>query len=160
MIIISPNNTNIANNNNYFIHMNEDQLLPKEDLVNFFLNLGMDDMSRTGWYEQQFIKMEYSRICKKDYYLLWDSDTIPIRNINMFDNNKPIFDMRKEHHSPYFNSLNRLIHDLHFSKFSYISEHMLIKTEYMKNLLDIIENNTNLPGKKYWEKLFYQLIKK
>ena len=82
--------------------MNEDQLLPKEDLVNFFLNLDVNDMSLTGWYEQQFIKMEY---------------TIPIRNIHILDNNKPIFDMKKEHHSHYFNSLNRLIHDLHLSKY-------------------------------------------
>ena len=143
--IISPNNTNDVNSNSYFIHMNEDQLLPKEDLVNFFLNLGINDISRTDLYEQQFIKMEY---------------TIPIRNIHIFDNNKPIFDMRKEHHSPYFNSLNRLIHDLLFQniKYSYISEHMLIKTEYMKTLWDIIENN-NLPDKKYWEKIVLSIDK-
>ena len=143
--IISPNNTNDVNSNSYFIHMNEDQLLPKEDLVNFFLNLGINDISRTDLYEQQFIKMEY---------------TIPIRNIHIFDNNKPIFDMRKEHHSPYFNSLNRLIHDLLFQniKYSYISEYMLIKNEYMKTLWDIIENN-NLPDKKYWEKIILSIDK-
>ena len=45
MIIISPNNTNIVNSNNYFIHMNESKLLPKEDLVNFFLNLSINDTS-------------------------------------------------------------------------------------------------------------------
>ena len=45
MIIISHNNINIVNSNNYFIHMNENQLLPKEDLVNFFLNLGINHTS-------------------------------------------------------------------------------------------------------------------
>ena len=56
----------------------------------------------------------------------------------MFDNNNSIFDMKKEHRSPFFNPLNRLIHEYYFSKYSDISEHLLIKTEYMKTPLDII----------------------
>ena len=42
-------------------------------------------------------------------------------NIKMLDNNRPIFVMKKEHHSPYFTTLNRLIHDYHFPKYSYVS---------------------------------------
>lgn len=43
-------------------------------------------------------------------------------------------------------------------KYSYISEHMLIKNEYMKTLWDIIENN-NLPDKKYWKKIVLSIDK-
>ena len=46
--------------------------------------------------------MSYSRICKDEYYLLWDSNTIPIRPINMFKNGHPLFDMKLEHHTQYF----------------------------------------------------------
>ena len=44
-------------------------------------------------------------------------------------------------------------------KYSYISEHMLIKTEYMKTLWDIIESNNNWPGKNYWEKIILSIDK-
>ena len=40
--------------------------------------------------------MSYARICKNEYYLLWDSDTIPIKQIKLFDNERPIFDIKDE----------------------------------------------------------------
>ena len=110
-----------------------------------------------NWYHQQFLKMSYSRICEKEYYLLWDSDTIPIKHINMFENENPIFDMKDEHHLAYFKTLHRLIPNLHFSRHSYISEHMIIKTEYMNNLLDKIEKNYNIQGKYFWEKILMSI---
>ena len=103
--------------------------------------------------------MSYSRICQKEYYLLWDSDTIPIKPIKMFEKRNPIFDMQNDYYLPYFITLERIIPGLKFSRFSYISEHMLIKTEYMRNLLDKIENNTFLPGKMFWEKILMSIDK-
>ena len=38
----------------------------------------------TGWYYQQFLKWEYARQCKDEYYLVWDGDTIPCRPLSMF----------------------------------------------------------------------------
>ena len=108
---------------------------------------------RDSWYEQQFLKMAYSRMCQKEFYLVWDSDTIPIKKIEMFDNLNPFFDMKTEHHIPYFNTMELLIPGLHFFNRSYISEHMMIKTEYMKNLLDTLEKNSKIPGKLFWEKI-------
>ena len=159
MILISDTNSNFLYKKDSIKIINEDLLLPKINLIKIFINLGINDTSRVGWYEQQFLKMEYSKICNNDYYLLWDSDTIPIKPVKMFDNDKPIFDLKKEHHSPYFVTLNRLIPNLHFIKYSYISEHMLIKTEFMKRLIDSIENNYNLNGKKYWEKIILSIDK-
>ena len=117
-----------------------------------FTKRGITESKRLGWYEQQFLKMSYSRVCDNEYYLLWDSDTFPVKPVQMFENGHPIFDMKTEHHSAYFTTINRLIKNLHFSKFSYISEHMLIKTEYMRNLLDDIEHNSNIYGNMFWEK--------
>ena len=42
--------------------------------------------------------MSYSRICQKEYYLLWDSDTIPIKPIKMFEKRNPIFDMQNDYY--------------------------------------------------------------
>jgi hypothetical protein len=157
MVIISKNNPKIINENISTIFINEEQLIQRENLISIFNKLGINETGRVNWYLQQFLKMSYSRICKNEYYLLWDSDTIPIRHINMFDNGHPLFDMKDEHHSPYFVTLQRLIPNLYFSKQSYISEHMIIKTEYMNNLLEQIENNNIISGKYFWEKILMSI---
>ncbi len=62
--------------------------------------------------------------------------------------------MKTEYHKPYFNTIKRLFpFEIKFSNRSYISEHMMVKTEYMKNLITDIENNSKLPGKLFWEKI-------
>lgn len=160
MIIIAPNTSNILAQNISSIIIDEDILVPKENLIKIFNIRGINKTDRIGWYEQQFLKMSYSRICKNDYYLLWDADTIPIKKINMFDNGYPIFDIKSEHHQPYFNTLKLLLPNLRFSKFSYISEHMIIKTEFMKNLLEQIEKNTIIEGKNFWDKILMSIDKK
>ena len=135
------------------------KLVPKENLGSIFFKRGIIDTNRLGWYQQQFLKMGYSRICKNDYYLIWDSDTFPTKKIEMFENGTPIFDMKTEHHSAYFITMNHLFDNLHKSKYSYISEHMIIKTEFMKKLLDDIENNKKIPGKMFWEKILISIDK-
>ena len=50
--------------------------------------------SKPGWYYQQFLKMAYASKCECGYYMSWDSDTIPLRRIEMFDReDRPYFDM-------------------------------------------------------------------
>ena len=154
IILIIPTN-NIPNKFNgtsiYFV--NENILVPKTRINEFLWKMRGIRINRVNWYEQQFLKMAYSRICKKEYYLVWDEDTIPLRPIKMFQCNHPIFDMALEHNTPYFNTIERLIPGLKIFKQSYISEHMMVKTELMRNLLDIIEMNNNIPGKEFWEKI-------
>ena len=157
MIIISKNNSKIINDNISTVIINEEQLIKRENLIAIFNKRGINEKNRIYWYHQQFLKMSYSRICEKEYYLLWDSDTIPIKHINMFDNKNPIFDMKDEHHSAYFKTLQCLMPNLHFSRQSYISEHMIIKTEYMNNLLDKIENNNDILGNFFWEKIIMSI---
>ena len=161
MIIIVPNNSELAKEkNNSLYYINEEELVRKEDLITIFNIRGINETKRINWYEQQFLKMSYSRICRNEYYLIWDSDTIPIKHINMFDDGHPIFDMKNEYHYPYFITLERLLPHLSFSKMSYISEHMIIKTEFMNNLLDQIENNILIPGKFFWEKILMSIDEK
>ncbi len=93
---------------------------------------------RTGWYFQQFLKLGYSLICEDEYYISWDSDTIPIRNISMFENGKPIFDIKTEHHQPYFDTIKELFGFDKIINGSFISEHMLFKTEYVKQMINCL----------------------
>lgn len=80
---------------------------------------------RAGWYFQQFIKLGYSSMCKYDYYLSWDADTIPIRKISMFNSGRPIFDIKNEYHKPYFDTMYNLLGLNKIISGSYISEHMI-----------------------------------
>jgi hypothetical protein len=153
IIIIAPDKIKEPDNLKKIIIIKEDSLVPKSSLINLFAKRGITEYKRLGWYEQQFLKMAYSRVCKNDYYLIWDSDTFPVKPVQMFEKGSPIFDMKTEHHSAYFTTINRLIPKLHFSKLSYISEHMLVKTEYMKNILSDIEHNSNISGNMFWEKI-------
>lgn len=113
-----------------------------------------EDGKRTGWYVQQFIKMGYSRLCNDDYYLLWDSDTVPVKPVKMFDGSVPFFDCKKEYHKDYFDTIGKLLPGLKkCQEGSFISEHMLINTTLMREMLDAIEENGDIEGKSFEEKI-------
>ena len=38
----------------------------------------------TGWYFQQFLKIQYALLCEDEYYMVWDGDTIPCKEVVMF----------------------------------------------------------------------------
>ena len=110
----------------------------------------------TGWYYQQFLKMQYALICSDEYYMVWDGDTIPCRKINMFtkDTKQPYIDLKHEYHPEYFETMGKVLPG--FRKVierSFISEHMLIKCDIMKNLINDIEKNEDIKGEKFWEKI-------
>ncbi len=110
----------------------------------------------TGWYYQQFLKMQYAFLCQDEYYMVWDGDTIPCRQVNMFhpETGKPYLDMKHEHHKEYFDTMSTILPG--FGKVierSFISEHMLFRVDIMRNLITDIEKNENIPGKKFWEKI-------
>lgn len=111
--------------------------------------------SRPGWYYQQFLKMAYSVICEDEYYMSWDADTLPLRDISMFDENgKPYFDVKSEYIPGYFNTIKRLFGFNKLYEKSFISEHMIFKTEYMRQMISEMEM---LPfkGERFFEKIFY-----
>lgn len=112
-------------------------------------------VGRSGWYIQQFLKMIYCRLCHNKFYLIWDSDTIPIKKVSMFSNDgKPIFDVKTEFNKPYFITLKRIFPKLGKKyKFSFISEHMIINTNLMKNMIKRITFNKNLIGNTWYEKI-------
>ena len=65
---------------------------------------------RFGWYYQQFLKMEFARSrYAKDYYLIWDSDTIPLNPVSFLTPEKMVFTPKTEYHEPYFRTMQALI---------------------------------------------------
>lgn len=148
----------IENNSNFnisFQFINQKNLVNITKVQNLMKKKGINSKRKSGWYIQQFLKMEYSKICNSQYYLIWDSDTIPIRKISMFDEeNKPYFDVKTEYWKAYFRTLKKIFPELgKIYNFSFISEHMMIKTEIMKNLVNKIESNKSLKGETWYEKV-------
>jgi hypothetical protein len=110
----------------------------------------------TGWYYQQFLKMQYSSICKDEYYLAWDGDTVPCRKINMFstETDTPYLDLKYEYHPDYFDTMARILPGLKKAiEKSFISEHMLFRCDIMRKLIRDIESNESIPGNRFWEKI-------
>lgn len=110
----------------------------------------------TGWYYQQFLKMQYSLICQDDYYLVWDGDTIPCTPFTMFheDGVTPFFDLKREYHEEYFVTMGKLFPGIHKCiEPSFISEHMLMKCDIMKSLIADIMKNEQLSGESFYERI-------
>lgn len=110
---------------------------------------------RFGWYIQQFVKMQFSRFTNDDYYFVWDSDTIPLRAVEMFsDDGRPYFDMKTEYHQPYFDTISRLLPGVKKAvNKSFISEHMIIRAEYMREMIREIESSAVVEGSNFQEKI-------
>ena len=114
---------------------------------------------RTGWYFQQFLKLGYARICEKEYFLTWDSDTLPLTGIGFFN----------EEEKPYLDVLPPVAEDAAYSvtignlwpngsvkkhhDVSYIAEHMMFKTDVVREMLNEIEANGVLEGETFYEKI-------
>lgn len=139
--------------------INEDEILPFASVHAVMQDvLQREDVPRgvTGWYYQQFLKMQYSLICKDDYYLVWDGDTIPCKPFTMFheDGVTPFLDLKREYHEEYFVTMGKLLPGMHKCiEPSFISEHMLMKCEIMKNLIADIMKNPNLTGDSFFERI-------
>lgn len=98
---------------------------------------------RTNWYFQQFIKMSISGHPEiSEYYLIWDSDTILLKPTAFFDeSNRVLINPANEYHRPYFDSIERILNIKRQVSFSFISEHFMVKKEYMQILIQNISAN-------------------
>ncbi len=113
--------------------------------------------SKPGWYYQQFLKMSFSDICEDEYYMSWDADTIPLRETEMFDpQGRPYFDVKTEYLQSYFRTIKKVWGYDKAIEPSFISEHMIFKTSFMKELIAETEA-LDIKGEKYYEKIFFSL---
>ena len=120
--------------------------------------LGDQEMPRgvTGWYYQQFLKLNYANICEDEYYMTWDGDTIPCARFDMFseETGLPCLDMKRELHEEYFITMPRLLPGVKkVMEKSFISEHMLFRVDIVKEMIAAIEANDVIPGTHFWEKI-------
>jgi len=103
-----------------------------------------------GWYLQQFDKLAFSfQPSSDDYYLIWDSDTVPLRPLEFFDaDNKMCFTISDEEHPPYLENFRKLLRQEPQREFSFIAQHMIVQKSVAREMLGRIE--TNFPGNDSW----------
>lgn len=157
IVIISKVDLNLDTNVDY-VFIDENKLYQGLSYERIKQIIEMRDkfaVKRTGWYLQQFLKYSYAYICEEDYYISWDADTIPLRRIEMFENGSPVFDVKEEHHLPYFTTINKLFsHEIRrYGDFSFISEHMIFDKKCVIKMLSDIDGNHNLRGENVFEKI-------
>lgn len=103
------------------------------------------DQGRAGWYFQQFLKMASSELEEiAEYYLIWDSDTILLKKVDFFSIDRRILvNPKTENHKPYFQLIHKLLDIEKQVDFSFISEHLMVKREYMRILLETLRSKAS-----------------
>ncbi|MBO6241721.1 MAG: hypothetical protein J6O61_12920 [Butyrivibrio sp.] len=157
--IIESDKANDIFTNHSIEFINETSLLDIDPLRPVFNSLITPENNlkptAINWYYQQFLKMSYALICKSPYYLCWDSDTLPLKKIEMFNSDgKPYFDIKSEHNEVYFKTIEKLFGFGKIIEKSFVSEHMLFKVDLMKEMLSEIER-TDFSGEHFSEKILY-----
>ncbi len=100
--------------------------------------------SRDGWYLQQLLKLHCSFVIKDmlDDYLIVDSDTLFLKQIEFKSGERYFFNMSDENHTPYFEHMKRLHPTFEkVSKFSGISHHMIFNRKLVREMMDMVEKN-------------------
>ena len=137
--------------------INENEFVDVQKIKALYASQTGEEDSHVGWYVQQFIKLNYSRFTNDDYYLIWDSDTVPVRDITLQTRTppqQPYFDIKTHHHEPYFRTISKILPGVSKKiQGSFISEHMLINSQYMREMLSEIENNPELIGENFAERI-------
>ncbi len=106
---------------------------------------------RTGWYYQQLLKLGYAFLSEDDYYITWDADMIPLKEISFFDSkNHPLFSTSNEYNPWYFITSKELLNLNKCIKRSFISEHMVFNKKIVKKMLAEIESNS---GEKWYDRI-------
>lgn len=105
-----------------------------------------------GWFLQQFIKLGFAQTpYAKDYYLTWDADTLPLSKICFFENQHPLFTIKKEYHKAYFETIQNLFGYSKVVDYSFIAEHMMFKVSVVREMLEKIGHGGG-EDKKWFEK--------
>lgn len=127
--------------------LDEDRCIPGIDLaaIQHILNQKTGSPRRSGWYFQQFLKIHACTFTGiADHYLIWDSDTILLQALDFFDEQgRVLVTPTKRHHKPYFEAIRRLLGLDKQTDYSFVAEHLMVKTTYMQELLEYLKTSAS-----------------
>jgi hypothetical protein len=100
-------------------------------------------LNRNGWYLQQLLKLYAGIVIPGilDRYLVIDSDTFFLKPTTFIENDKCLYNYGTEYHEGYFQHISRLNKDIKKvdSAKSGICHHMIFETQYLRELMMMIE---------------------
>lgn len=101
------------------------------------------NISKLGWYLQQFIKINASRANNEDdYILIWDADTVPVRKLSFFNkSSKLIYYKGDENHEPYFDFIKKILGLEKLVNFSFIAQCFPLKVEWLNSFCNHISSD-------------------
>lgn len=118
----------------------------KESLIlsGLLKRVNIKDIFLRKWYLQQILKIELiSRSPVGKRILVWDGDTIPFKNISLYRKGLFRFYKGEEHHKLYFDTILNLLGIYKSVNFSFISQHIVYKSDWAKLMINCIERNSN-----------------
>ncbi len=134
--------------------VDEDHLIPSVDLgvVKAFLSEKGANVGHAGWYFQQFLKMAACTLQNiAPHYLIWDADTVMLRTMSFFDDDgRALLAMQTEYNPEYFRTYQRLLSMERSATFSFIAEHMMVRTTFMRELIEAINKGSLTNGQWVW----------
>jgi hypothetical protein len=105
-----------------------------------------NNKSRASWYYQQLIKLSALQrlpATDEDVLVIWDGDTIPLRNINFINADGKLNYFRgSEYHLPYFVTIQRLLGMTKLVDFSFIAQCFPIYRRWIKELINTMQLRT------------------
>ncbi len=145
-------------------YIRQEKLLLREEIQNWFSEK-QNEGSRADleecleedaeWYYQQFLTMQYARICKDEYYLIWSEDALPCRENRFWaDDGKPFLDICTELYESEDDVIQALVPGWkRMIGKTFLSRHLLVNVKCMCDLLAKIEQNDAIAGKRFPEKV-------
>ncbi len=94
-----------------------------------------------GWYFQQILKLAAANLVATDYYLVVDSDTIFLNDIDFFnENGKPLYAIGTEYLQWYFDTFEKLLGFKAEREYSFTCHHMIYKRDIVLEMLERFSN--------------------
>ncbi|OQB94693.1 MAG: hypothetical protein BWX81_02341 [Spirochaetes bacterium ADurb.Bin110] len=129
-------------------YLDEDTVVPGLSLaaVKHCIQAHGGNGDRAGWYFKQLLLLAYAtQPSPYRYYLVWDTDTIPVRPLSFFDEtSRVLMTTKKELHATYFRTMERLIGIGKVAHDSFIAEHMMFERPHVLRLLACIMNHVSI----------------
>jgi hypothetical protein len=109
-------------------------------------NIDIGSVDRFGWFYQQILKIEAMKIGgPDDINVIWDADTVALRNFNLIKEEKIYYRHFHHHHEAYFTTIKFLLDINKSYDKSFIAQVFPAKVFWIKNMISEIESKFKMP---------------
>ena len=153
VIIVAPRKPSIQTlcRKNGWRFVDENKVLP---ITKQNINYRSASWERSGWLFQQFLKLSGDKLCKADFFLVIDADTVLIRPHTFRSGGRTFFYTRGWTQPEYLRTYAKLMGSKPSSPRSLVTHYMLVEKSKLRELKQDIEARHG----KSWYKAIYRSI--